>query len=139
MNWTLWGFHLHLNTFIFKNEERCVSLHFRPVILNYGYTRNRNVLTMWFLAGNQGNHQNFDPSLLANNLWRFFMRIKQKKFLFSKKIFKMADSKKVRFSKSPILNVFLWKFHESVLGLVGLIDAKGIDLSQPIWLWGCPT
>ena len=99
MNWTLWGFHLHLNTFIFKNEERCVSLHFRPVILNYGYTRNRNVLTMWFLAGNQGNHQNFDPSLLANNLWRFFMRIKQKKFLFSKKKFQNGRLKKSAFFK----------------------------------------
>ena len=51
----------------------------------------------------------------------------------------MDDSKKVHFSKSPILKNFLWKFHGSVLGLVGLIDAKGIDLSQPIWLWGCPT
>ena len=23
--------------------------------------------------------------------------------------------------------------------LVGLIDAKGIDVAQPIWLWGCLT
>jgi hypothetical protein len=49
----------------------------------------------------------------------------------------MADSKKVRFSKSPILKNFLWKFHGLVLGLVELIDAKGIDIVQPIWLWGC--
>jgi hypothetical protein len=34
----------------------------------------------------------------------------------------MADSKKLRFSKPPILNV----------GLVGLIDARGIDVAQPI-------
>jgi hypothetical protein len=45
----------------------------------------------------------------------------------------MADSKKVRFSKWPILKNFLPKFHRSVLGLVGLIDAKGIDVAQPIW------
>ena len=33
-------------------------------------TRDRNVLSGWFLAGNQVNHQNFNPSLLTNNLWR---------------------------------------------------------------------
>ena len=53
---------------------------------------------------------------------------------FSKKKFKMVDSKKAHFSKSPILKIFLGKFPGLVLGLVGLIDAKGIDLSQPIWL-----
>ena len=51
----------------------------------------------------------------------------------AKKI-KMADSKEVHFSKSTILKIFLLKFHGLVLGLEGLIDAKGIDLSQPIWL-----
>ena len=38
--------------------------------------------------------------------------------------FKMADSKKGHFSKSPILNIFLLKFFILVLGLKGLIDAK---------------
>ena len=60
-------------------------------------------------------------------------------FFLLKKKFKMTDSKKVHFSKLPILKIFLWKFHGLVLWLVELIDAKGIDLSQPIWLWGCPT
>ena len=41
----------------------------------------------------------------------------------------MADSKKQHFSKSPILKMFLWKFHKLVLGLVELIDAKGIYLA----------
>ena len=27
----------------------------------------------------------------------------------------------------------LGKFHRLILGLVGLIDAKGIDVAQPIW------
>ena len=45
----------------------------------------------------------------------------------------MADSKKLSFSIPPILNIFLKKFHGLVLGLVGLIDAKGIDVAQPIW------
>ena len=45
----------------------------------------------------------------------------------------MADSKKLRFSKPPILKIFSPKHHGFVLGLVGLIDAKGIDVAQPIW------
>jgi hypothetical protein len=50
-----------------------------------------------------------------------------------KKKFKMAALKKLSFSKSPILKICLRKFHGLVLGLVGLIDAKGIDVVQPIW------
>ena len=58
------------------------------------------------------------------------MRMKQKK---KKKNLK----KKIqngRFSKSPILEKNLRKFHRSVLGSVGLIDAKAINVAQPIWL-----
>jgi hypothetical protein len=50
-----------------------------------------------------------------------------------KKKFKMADSKKGHFPAPPILNFFSGKFHGLVLGLVELIDAKGIDVAQPIW------
>ena len=46
---------------------------------------------------------------------------------------KMADSKKGHFPAPPILNIFFQKFHGLVLGLVGLIDAKGIDVAQPTW------
>ena len=60
-------------------------------------------------------------------------------FFFSKKKFKMADSKKAHFSKSPILKIFSRKSLRSVLGLVGLHDAKGIDVAQRMWPWGCPT
>ena len=35
-------------------------------------------------SGNQGNHQNFDPSLLLKKLWLIFMGIKQKKIFFLK-------------------------------------------------------
>jgi hypothetical protein len=56
-----------------------------------------------------------------------------------KKNFKMADSKKLSFSKSPILKFFLRKFHGLVLGLVELIDAKGIDVTQPILLRDSPA
>ena len=51
----------------------------------------------------------------------------------------MADSKKAHFLKSPILKIFSRKFLRFVLGLVGLNDAKGIDVAQCIWPWGCPT
>ena len=50
-----------------------------------------------------------------------------------KKNEKWPTQKKIRFSKSPILKIFLRKFHRLVLGLVGLIDGKGIDIAQPMW------
>ena len=53
----------------------------------------------------------------------------KKNFFFLKKLFKMADSKNLGFSKSAILKN---SFHGLVLGLVGLIDAKGIDVVQPM-------
>ena len=59
--------------------------------------------------------------------------MKQKKKIKIKKKFKMADSKKMSFSKSPILKKNLRKFYRLVPGLVGLIDAKGIDMAQRIW------
>ena len=46
----------------------------------------------------------------------------------------MADLKKARFPALPIHNIFLRKFHGLVLGLVELIDAKGIVVAQPTWL-----
>jgi hypothetical protein len=41
----------------------------------------------------------------------------------------MADSKELRFSKLPILKKFSLKFQGLVLGLEGLIDAKGIGVA----------
>ena len=57
----------------------------------------------------------------------------KKKNFFGKKKIKMADSKKQRFSKLPILKNFLRNFHRLVLGLVELVDEKGIDEAQRIW------
>ena len=65
----------------------------------------------------------------------YFHRDEAKKiFFFEKKKFKMANSKKGHFSKSPFLKKFLRKFQRLVLGLVELIDAKDIDVAQRIWL-----
>ena len=36
--------------------------------------------------------------------------------------------------KSPILEIFLWKFHRLVLVLIGLIDAKVILKNRPFWM-----
>ena len=57
----------------------------------------------------------------------------KKKYIFEKKKIKMADLKKLSFSTSPKAEQFLPKFYGFVLGLVGLIDAKGIDFAQPMW------
>ena len=61
------------------------------------------------------------------------MGMEQKKKIFSKIKFKMADVKKAHFSESPILKIFSRKFLRWALGLVGLNDAKGIDVAQCIW------
>ena len=59
------------------------------------------------------------------------MKIKQKKkFFFWKKNPKWPFFKNGHFSKSPILKKFSRKFHRLVLWLVGLIDAKGINVAQ---------
>ena len=57
----------------------------------------------------------------------------KKKLFFRKKKIKMADSKKLSFSTSSKAEQIPPKFHGLVLGLVELIDAKGIDVVQPIW------
>ena len=88
------------------------------------YTGGWYVWVEWFLAGNQ----KFQPVIDSQvGLTNFHEDEAKKKNL--KKESKMADSKKLSFSKSTFLNIFLWKFHELVLGLVGLIDAKGIDVA----------
>ena len=57
------------------------------------------------------------------------MRMKQEKKNEEKK-FKMADFSKWLFFKIPNSR----KFYRLGLGLVGLFDAKGIDVAKPIWL-----
>ena len=53
-----------------------------------------NVWGGWFLAENQGNHQNFVPSLISKNLWLIFMGMKH---FFLKKKFKWPTQKNVIF------------------------------------------
>ena len=58
----------------------------------------------------------------------------EKIYFFRKKNFKMADWKKLIFQNRQFSRFFRENF---MLGLVGLNDAKPIDLAQPIWRWGC--
>ena len=44
----------------------------------------------------------------------------------------MAASKKPHFPAPPILNIFSWKFHGLVLGLVELVEMKEIGVAQLI-------
>ena len=71
------------------------------------YTAGINVWCKSFLAVNHHNHKNWIPFILSQNLWLIFMGIKH--FFFLKK-----DSKKLCFSKPPILNIFSRKFKELV-------------------------
>ena len=64
------------------------------------YTRVQNVCPGSKTAGNQSNHQNFDPTLLNKKLWPFNMRMKQKKF-------KMAAPKKLFFKIANSRNFFV--------------------------------
>ena len=93
-----------------------------------------------FGAGNQGNHQYFEKYLLTNKLWHVFMGMKQKKiFFWWKKNSKWPTQKNWVFQLPPKAEQLSPKFYRLVLGLVGLIDAKGINVTQPIWPSGCPT
>ena len=42
--------------------------------------------------------------------------------------------KKIMFFKITNYQYFLWKYHGLVLGLVELIDVKGIDVAQPTYM-----
>ena len=98
-SWFLW------KKFVLRWSNLRRYFQFGPIVkqmYEISYTAGINVWCGSFLTRNQGNHQNFDPSLLTNKLWLVFMGMKQK--------------------KSPILKIF--QFYESVLGLVGLIDVK---------------
>ena len=59
-----------------------------------------------------------------------YMRMKQKYFFLLKEKFQNGRLKKAYFPKRPILEIFSRKVHGLILGLVGLIDAKGIDKSK---------
>ena len=118
---------------IFKREQARLSSSLLNIICGQIWYQSKSdyldrASGRCFGAERQSNHQNFKKSLLSYKCWLISIGMKQKnKF------------KKLRFSTPQILNIFQWKFYGLVLGFVGLIDAKGIDVVQSIWLRGCPT
>ena len=94
----------------------CMYIHIIYIYIEANYTNGWNVWGERFLAVNHHNHKNLVPSILTHNLWLIFMGMKQNGFFCWKTKFKMADSKKLSFSKQPILNIFLKKFLDWSLG-----------------------
>ena len=64
---------------------------------------------------------------------------KKELFFWKKKKSKWPIKKNWVFQPPPKAEQSPPKFHGLVPGLVGLIDAKGSHVAQPIWLWGCLT
>ena len=79
------------------------------------------------------------PFYHINLRWFSWVWSKKKNFFFRKKNSKWPTQKKLIFQNHQFSKFFSWKFFRFVLGLVGLNDAKGIDVAQRIWPWACPT
>ena len=60
---------------------------------------------------------------------------KKQQFFFEKP--NNPKPKKCHFPAPQLLNIILQKCQGLGI-LIGLIDAKSIDVAQPIWLSGCP-
>ena len=54
-----------------------------------------------FFSGNQGNHQNFEKSLLPHKLWLIWIRISKKKYFFLKEKILNCQLKKTDFFNYP--------------------------------------
>ena len=119
-------FHFYVCPVSLLTIHVCTTIVFHTSKILCTYTVQRNITHSKEFAGNQAKHRNFHPSVLPYIFVLIFMGMKQKKI-------KMADSKKLSFSTSSKAEQFMPKFHGLVLGLVGLIDAKGIDVAQRIW------
>ena len=86
-----------------------------PAVSRYSSVHKCWRKTSW--AGNQGNHQNFDPSLLFTQEILTAFRGDEAKFFFETN-FQNGRLKKTEFSKPSILNIFSRKFQGLVLGSV---------------------
>ena len=104
-------------TFLTENLQSCAYLFGQPFFKDSEKT----------IYSAEKNDISYQPCLLWDEA------------IFEKKNSKWPTQKKSHFPAQPILNIFSWNLHGLVLGLVELIDAKGIDVAQLIWLWGCPT
>ena len=79
----------------------CTYLHLVPILLTFCFHVMYSVLyTPSFFAGNQGNHQNFVPSLVHHKLWLIWLGMKQQQ---QKKIWK--EKSKWPTQKTEIFNI----------------------------------
>ena len=91
---------VHINHYIRRQGKSKTIVYFEQVLL-LQYTGGWNVWGgggEWFLAGNQGNHKNFDPSLISKNLWLifiFFWKKIQNGRLKKSEFFNSANSQKI--------------------------------------------
>ena len=100
--------------------------------LQISFTAGWNVWGDWFLAVNHYNYKIWVPLILKHYLWLIFTGMKQKKS-------KWRTQRKVIFQNCQC-SIFFVK-----IAWIGPwvsrieIDAKGIDVAQLLWPWGCPT
>ena len=66
---------------------------------------------------------------------------KKKKKSWKKKFWKKNQNgtQKKHVFQTCQFSIYFCENYGLVLGLVELIDAKGIDMAQPTWLWDCPA
>ena len=122
-------------------KVRLFGYHFWTMNVCIRYSVSHIITYPYLFAGYQGNHQNFEKSLVFHKLWLIWIRLKQKKKTknLEKKIQNGRLKKTWVFQPPPKAEQFSPKFHRLVLGFIGLIDAKGINVTQPIWPSGCLT
>ena len=96
-----WGW---LNGDVIRHNAHHHYQNLLEIYLSFrGYTRVQNVCPGWKTDGNQGNHQNFDPTLQTKKLWSFNMRMKQKKYFFWNIFFQNGRQKKAYFSRTACI------------------------------------
>ena len=89
----------------------------------------------WFLAGNQGNHQNFNASLIPKKLWPIFMGIDSCKgqWWSSTYIFmRLSDINSKTTDKKRIFCLFL-SLHRTVSQPYRLSHINALRINQSYW------
>ena len=73
------------------------------------YSVSHNFIYPMLFAGNQGNHQNFIPSLVCHKLWLIWIGMKGKKIFFEKKKNQIGQLKKTQIFTSANFQYFFVK------------------------------
>ena len=133
---------MQMRKFVFDHVQKCVCGYAKLFLFSHTFDH-RHTLYNLILRIARNLLETREKNKIESHpfyVWLIFMGIKTFFFFFCKKQNpKWPIFQNGHFSKSPILEIFLWKFNRLILGLVGFNDAKGIDVAQPIWSWGCLT